>query len=151
MVAGADGIKTGYTRASGFNLMTSAKRDGRRVIAIMLGGNTSRSRNSHVEDLVEAAFTTLNDPAHDTQLAFAGVLTPIHPNDAAEPMLNGKRISVIIAEGGSDDASDPAEETPVQEIAAHAKLETPVEPVEQPETRVMSVAEYEARQMGLIK
>ena len=44
-VAGVDGIKTGYTRASGFNLMTSAKRRGRRVVAIMFGGSTARSRS----------------------------------------------------------------------------------------------------------
>lgn len=157
-VEGVDGIKTGYTRASGFNLMASAKRDGRRVIAIMLGGNTSRSRNTHVEDLVEAAFTTLTDPAHDTQLAFAEVLQPVHPNGAAEPMLNGKRISVIIAEGSSEDSGNDiavAETKPVPapapEIVKHTKLETPAEPVARPETPVMSVAEYEARQMGLAR
>ena len=156
-VDGVDGIKTGYTRASGFNLMTSAKRDGRRIIAIMLGGNTSRSRNSHVEDLVEAAFTTLNDPAHDTQLAFAGVLMPIHPDAAAEPMLNGKPLSVIIAEGSEDNAATPAptltspEPKPEPEVAAHAKLETPVENFAEPKSEFMSVAEYEARQMKLAK
>lgn len=157
-VDGVDGIKTGYTRASGFNLMTSAKRDGSRIIAIMLGGNTSRSRNAHVEDLVEAAFTTLTDPAHDTQLAFAGVLQPVHPNDAAEPMLNGKRISVIIAEGGGDADDDklvvaetaPAP-APTPEIVEHTKMETPVEPFVQSKTHIMSVSEYEARQMQIAK
>ena len=44
-VDGVDGIKTGYTRASGFNLMASAKRDGHRVIAVMLGGSTSKARD----------------------------------------------------------------------------------------------------------
>ena len=58
-VDGVDGIKTGYTRASGFNLMTSAERDGQRVIVVMLGGATAKSRNAHVEDLVEAAFAAL--------------------------------------------------------------------------------------------
>ena len=37
-VEGVDGIKTGYTNASGYNLMASANRDGHRVIAVMLGG-----------------------------------------------------------------------------------------------------------------
>ncbi|MEM6626472.1 MAG: D-alanyl-D-alanine carboxypeptidase family protein [Pseudomonadota bacterium] len=62
-VRGVDGIKTGYTRASGFNLMASAERDGRRVIAIMLGGATSKSRNKHVTDLLEAAFDVLEAKA----------------------------------------------------------------------------------------
>ena len=42
---GTDGIKTGYIRASGFNLVSSVERDGRRVIAVVFGGKTSRSRD----------------------------------------------------------------------------------------------------------
>lgn len=55
-VDGVDGIKTGFTNASGYNLMASAERGGRRVIAIMLGGKTGKSRDAHVRDLIEAAF-----------------------------------------------------------------------------------------------
>ena len=108
-VAGVDGIKTGYTRASGFNLMTSAKRDGHRIVAVMLGGNSSKSRNAHVEALVEAAFASLNaqddlnDPGLRTRLAFASVGVPVDPNGAAEPMLNGVRLSVLNAATGAGD------------------------------------------------
>ncbi len=59
-VQGVDGIKTGFTNASGYNLMASAERDGRRVIAVMLGGSTGRSRDAHVADLLEAAFLEIN-------------------------------------------------------------------------------------------
>jgi D-alanyl-D-alanine carboxypeptidase len=59
-VKGVDGIKTGFTNASGYNLMASAERDGRRVIAVMLGGSTGRSRDAHVADLLEAAFLEIN-------------------------------------------------------------------------------------------
>ncbi len=74
-VRGVDGIKTGYTRASGFNLLASAERDGHRVIAVMLGGASSKSRNSHVTDLLEAAFEVIetgeNDkPSMRTRIAF---------------------------------------------------------------------------------
>ena len=44
---GADGIKTGYIRASGFNLVSSAERDGRRVIAVVMGGLTAKRRDNH--------------------------------------------------------------------------------------------------------
>ena len=44
---GADGIKTGYIRASGFNLVSSAERDGRRVIAVVMGGRTAKRRDNH--------------------------------------------------------------------------------------------------------
>jgi D-alanyl-D-alanine carboxypeptidase len=59
-VDGVDGIKTGFTNASGYNLMASAQRSGRRVIAVMMGGTTGRSRDQHVADLLEAAFMELN-------------------------------------------------------------------------------------------
>jgi len=55
-VEGVDGIKTGYTRASGFNLATMAERNGRRVIVVVLGGETSAARDAQVAYLVEGAF-----------------------------------------------------------------------------------------------
>jgi len=72
VVEGVDGIKTGYTRASGFNLMASAKRDGRRIITIMLGGTTSKARNRHVTELIEAAYKELDTRSGPTLLANAG-------------------------------------------------------------------------------
>lgn len=58
-VTGVDGFKTGYTRASGYNLIISAQRDGRRIIAVVLGGASGKSRNNHMKDLVERGFKTL--------------------------------------------------------------------------------------------
>jgi D-alanyl-D-alanine carboxypeptidase len=55
-VEGVDGIKTGYTRASRYNLAASAVRDGRRLIAVVLGGESSASRNAEMEHLLEAGF-----------------------------------------------------------------------------------------------
>lgn len=51
-VEGVDGIKTGFTRASGFNLLTSAKADGRHVVTVVLGGRSSRIRDAQVASLV---------------------------------------------------------------------------------------------------
>lgn len=53
---GADGIKTGYTRAAGFNLAASATRGDERVIAVMFGGDSSRSRNERVARLLDLGF-----------------------------------------------------------------------------------------------
>ena len=58
-LAGVDGFKTGYTRASGYNLIISADRGGRRIIAVVLGGATGKSRNSHMQDLIERSFDVL--------------------------------------------------------------------------------------------
>ena len=155
-VDGVDGIKTGYTRASGFNLMASAKRDGQRVIAVMLGGNTARARNSHVEALLEAAFTSLDasDPAEDARLTFAYVPTPVDPNGAAEPMLNGKPLRVIVAEGETDGIETTIDAPVIAPVKSAEPAAAPVEEVAELRTRETSseltVAAYEARQFQLI-
>jgi D-alanyl-D-alanine carboxypeptidase len=55
-VDGVDGIKTGYTRASGFNLATMAERNGRRVIVVVLGGESAAARDAQVAYLIEGAY-----------------------------------------------------------------------------------------------
>ncbi len=53
---GVDGIKTGYTRAAGFNLVASAQRGDRRLIGVVLGAPTSPVRNAMMADLFDQAF-----------------------------------------------------------------------------------------------
>lgn len=53
---GADGIKTGYTRAAGFNLVASAERGRKRVIATVFGGRSTASRNARVAELLDMGF-----------------------------------------------------------------------------------------------
>jgi D-alanyl-D-alanine carboxypeptidase (penicillin-binding protein 5/6) len=57
--SGIDGIKTGYTRASGFNLMTSGVDDGRRVVAVVLGGETAKIRDAYMGALIRKSFASL--------------------------------------------------------------------------------------------
>jgi len=57
--AGMDGIKTGYIRASGFNLVASAKRAQNRVIGVVFGGKTPRSRDRHMKRLLDKGFRAL--------------------------------------------------------------------------------------------
>jgi len=54
-----DGFKTGFTNASGYNLMVSAIRNGRRQIAVVLGGASGKSRNEHMRDLIERGFDVM--------------------------------------------------------------------------------------------
>jgi len=58
-MANVDGFKTGFTAASGYNLIISAQKEGRRLIAIVLGGATGNSRNMHMADLIRRGFKTL--------------------------------------------------------------------------------------------
>jgi D-alanyl-D-alanine carboxypeptidase len=52
VVGGVDGIKTGYTHVSGFNLVTSVHRDGRYIIAVVLGGRSAGERDAHMRELI---------------------------------------------------------------------------------------------------
>lgn len=60
--AGMDGLKTGFIRASGFNLAASAVRDGRRLIAVVFGGETAAWRDRHLADLLDKAFEGRTSP-----------------------------------------------------------------------------------------
>jgi D-alanyl-D-alanine carboxypeptidase len=56
--AGADGLKTGYTNASGFNLVMSAMRDNRRLIGVVMGGNSAFQRDRLMAELMDRGFVT---------------------------------------------------------------------------------------------
>jgi len=56
---GAEGMKTGYIRASGYNLITTAKRDGHRLVGVIFGGNTARARDRHMKKLLNNAYATV--------------------------------------------------------------------------------------------
>lgn len=62
---GADGIKTGYTRAAGFNLVASAERGGVRIIATVFGGRSSATRNARIMELLDMGFARA--PRHATE------------------------------------------------------------------------------------
>lgn len=53
---GADGIKTGYTRAAGFNLVASAQRGQERIIATVFGGSSTGARNARIKELMDMGF-----------------------------------------------------------------------------------------------
>lgn len=56
---GMDGLKTGYIAASGFNLAASAKRGDRRIIGVVFGGKTAKSRNAQMAKLLDIGFSKI--------------------------------------------------------------------------------------------
>lgn len=79
-ISGVDGIKTGYTRASGFNLASSAERDGTRVIAVVMGGETAAARDAQVAYLLENAFEEYGRRRTQGGATFVGL--PVNRVDA---------------------------------------------------------------------
>jgi len=100
---GGDGLKTGYIRASGFNLAFSAVRDGRRLIGVVLGGQTAASRDAQMAKLMDAAF----DRAGPMLLAAA-------EPPALKPDPNVPTLPILLA-------ANPA----LQPATAAAAIETP--------------------------
>jgi len=83
---GVDGIKTGYTVASGFTLTASALRNGRRLIAVVLGGPTSKARDENVAALLDAGFEVLERRSLGQRITVAASLNepnehPSFPNE----------------------------------------------------------------------
>ncbi|MGE0230939.1 MAG: serine hydrolase [Flavobacteriaceae bacterium] len=54
---GTEGIKTGYIRDSGFNLVATVRRDGKLLVGVVMGGKTGRSRDAHMRDILTASFS----------------------------------------------------------------------------------------------
>ena len=95
---GLDGMKTGYIRASGFNLVASAKRNGRRIIAVVLGGKTSRSRNAHMVKLLDMGFERLAvRHAKRGRTHLADIPRPAFKSDSAAPGPRFKPATVKLA------------------------------------------------------
>jgi D-alanyl-D-alanine carboxypeptidase len=62
-VEGVDGIKTGYIRASGYNVATSVTRGGRRLVVVVMGADSSKQRDRQVAQLIEAYLPSRNGSA----------------------------------------------------------------------------------------
>jgi len=69
---GMEGIKTGYTRASGFNLAASVRRDGRHVVAVVMGGRTAQARNAEMRMLLTRALARASTRKSRQLIARAG-------------------------------------------------------------------------------
>lgn len=101
-IEGVDGIKTGYTRASGFNLLTSLRRDGHRVIGVVLGGKSVASRDRIMADLMQEHFAESSASRTATAIAENDAPRPT-PVARAEPAAKPEPVRVEMAK-----AEEPA-------------------------------------------
>ncbi|MBY0508535.1 MAG: SPOR domain-containing protein, partial [Rhodospirillaceae bacterium] len=105
---GADGIKTGFTAASGFNLVASASRNGYRVIGVMFGGATARSRDQRLAAMMDQGFAVLSGQP-DTLIAKS---TPNTDRIATQIALASQAApETATEEGDSDEPFQPAAKT----------------------------------------
>lgn len=79
-VPGVDGIKTGFTNASGYNIAVSGVQDGRRLITIVLGGPSGAARDNNAEDLMLTGFSVMRRRALGEQITVAQNLFEPEPS-----------------------------------------------------------------------
>tara|TARA_B100000989_G_scaffold241455_1_gene188325 strand:+ start:225 stop:1544 length:1320 start_codon:yes stop_codon:yes gene_type:complete len=95
---GTDGIKTGYINASGFNLVATVTRNNVRLIGVVFGGKTSRSRDTHMMDILERQFKRIKPAQARQQLAALPkklpTSAPTRVNDIPEAIPRPKQITV---------------------------------------------------------
>ncbi|MFT4013749.1 MAG: D-alanyl-D-alanine carboxypeptidase family protein [Paracoccus sp. (in: a-proteobacteria)] len=107
---GADGIKTGYTRAAGFNLTASAKRGPKRIIATVLGGNSTAHRNAVMAQLLDTGFGRAPSKVRETR--------PAAPVLVAEPRQIRRTIQVARVETRQPQAQPQPQPQPQRQAMA---------------------------------
>ncbi|RWA74525.1 D-alanyl-D-alanine carboxypeptidase [Mesorhizobium sp.] len=161
-IKGVDGIKTGYTRASGYNLVSSVADGDRRLVAVVMGGASGRSRDNQMASLINTYLPRASTRGGGNLIAKAGGDNPIKAlakvflpkHDAPTPDEKPAVDETAVAsadDNATDDSTSVAEETkPVIQVrkvktvavAAMAPAPAPQETVSQTEATSQTVAAY---------
>jgi|HubBroStandDraft_4_1064222.scaffolds.fasta_scaffold08701_2 D-alanyl-D-alanine carboxypeptidase len=117
---GADGLKTGYTVASGFNLVMSAMRDNRRLIGVVMGGDSAGQRDRMMADLMDYGFAS----AQSMRLS---PWTSIRKPASARYTATSFDPSLVIPES-TPRLAPPAAPPPVQTVSTDQRVAGPAVP-----------------------
>jgi D-alanyl-D-alanine carboxypeptidase len=119
---GTDGIKTGYIAASGFNLVTSTLRDGRRVVGVVMGAKSAGRRNAYMVAMLQRALGKAKSGSSIAALAGSakGAMNPLDNAKlaATENNENGA-VAPLIANAGQD-AQEPKDTGTLAAVAEAA-------------------------------
>jgi D-alanyl-D-alanine carboxypeptidase len=135
---GADGIKTGFIRASGFNLAASAVRENRRIIGVVMGGPSPVARDQYMGKLLDVGFSRMPDGPSDIRHAAAPAPTiPVAATSTGEPpsRVAKARQAQTIAQ-----AAPAARATPAEEKAARTKTVKRAKPDNDPPSGMSLIA-----------
>jgi D-alanyl-D-alanine carboxypeptidase len=149
--AGTEGLKTGYTRDSGFNLLTSCKRQDKHLIAVVLGGRSSRHRNARMRGLLDGSWrkaVAYNDIRQQTPEKLSPAVASVLPDDmmpernpAFHSSVSERTLSIALAAA----REEPKTENPeVEKVAVASLANTPAADASEDEDE----AEAEASEEG---
>lgn len=149
-VDGVDGIKTGYTRASGFNLLTSARYGNRHVMAVVLGGRSGGIRDAQMAALVEnhiesasaggrtAPVIAQARPEEPVRVAAAPVAVPAAAPPRAEPTPAQRAEIRVSTVREAAPAKAPAAEAERSQLDADVRRAIAAAPVQSQPTRTVA-------------
>jgi len=122
--AGMDGLKTGFIQQSGFNLISSATRNGHRLIGVVFGGRSTNARNYQMASLLNQGWSRIGKVQVASATVPAAVTRAIQvasaaqPDDSDDPELHQGALGSMIGQGDTDPAVSSRFETGLQAIAA---------------------------------
>jgi D-alanyl-D-alanine carboxypeptidase len=132
-VKGVDGIKTGYTEASGYNLTSSVRRDEKHIVAVVLGGTSNGARDARMRQLIEAHILQASTQRTAPILVEASGQDGAHQDGAHQDNARPDGANVVAIAPATPNAEPPAAER-ADAAAASAK----VDPVPVPRPRLQA-------------
>ena len=134
---GMDGMKTGYIRASGFNLVASAVRNNRRIIGVVFGGRSGKTRNEHMANLLDKGFTKVR------KIRVANAKVPLPP----------RKPGVLLAmneQGSRDDVYVSSSNPKIASMGALiGEGDYDLDKIRRVETGMMAIAAHTGREMKM--
>ncbi len=125
-VKGVDGIKTGYTQASGYNLVSSVQRDDKQIVAVVMGGKSGGARDARMRELIEQYVPKASAERSAPVLTERGADgEPVKPDAAPEVALNAPA-PVPETHTLASERSIPVELTLTDQIPGKAQYRTDV-------------------------
>lgn len=126
-IDGVDGIKTGYTRASGFNLLTSLHRDGRSLVAVVMGGRSAPARDNIMASLIEQHLAEASNRGRTAPMIAeseptSAPVAPVRPLQTAAARIPTPPRSLAANDSGEGDNSADDEETAKPAATSRATL-----------------------------
>ena len=120
-VHGVDGIKTGYTRASGFNLVSSVRRNDRHIVAVVLGGSSGGQRDARMRSLIDghialASATTTTKIAAVTAPEEIRVAPKLAAAASVPATLTAPTAKPVAGSAPSLGSTDPIKPVPVKTV-----------------------------------
>ena len=139
-VKGVDGIKTGYTEASGYNLTSSVRRDEKHIVAVVLGGTSNGARDARMRQLIEAHISHASTQRTAPIIVEANGQDGAHQGNARQDGAN-----VVAVAPATPNAEPPADE---RSDAAGASAKADPVPVPRPRLQAARVPARASKQVA---